>query len=185
MTEEDTIVKSLRFHKEIIGEFDKKIIQECGSIKFHRINVLEEFMKDYTADTHHHNQQIIEDQAKQIMELQQQLQQLEKENNQTQHDLDQYKIRHNDIQQTLQEKEERIIELKKEKTKWENEFHHNQALLEKRQEECNNQSKKLEKYSHFFGAVTHMSWWNRLLGNYPEEIKELQPPVEEQEKKEE
>ena len=197
MTKEEptTKVVSLRFqHPEIIQNFDKKIKEEFGSTKKHKIEVIEKLLEDYTnSDT---TDNIIEEQHQQITSLQQHLSQQQDKNKQLLTELDKYKKMYNDIQQQLQKKEEKIETLHQqhqdqlqnqqqlyeekiekvehEKTKYQNKYDKQVALKDKLQEEFNEAEKMNNKYAYFFGAVTHMSLLNRILGNYPEEIKELQ-----------
>jgi chromosome segregation ATPase len=183
-------VLSVRITKEVVHSFDQKIIEKFGTTRGHKPAVIEELMKTYVEDDH--NQAILEDSNNQIKTLLQQLDNKQHECQQLQQELEHYKKMYTDIYKNLEKKEEeledsqqrydkRTNDLEKEKNKWSNRYAHQVEVFQKLSEEHNELQQKQEKYSRVFGAVTNMSWWKRLLGKYPEEMKELKAAPEDQE----
>lgn len=191
------VVVSVRISEDTVHSFDKKIEETFGSTRGHKPEVIEELMKTYIEGDH--QQAILEETLKQVETSQQQLKDTQQRNQYLQQELEDYKNKYNDIHQRLEKKEEQeeqtrqryeedkdklkteINEWKENATKYENKYEHEKAVRDKLNDEHNQLLHKQEKYSYVFGAVTNMAWWKRLLGIYPEEIKELQPAEEKQE----
>jgi len=192
---------SIRFDPELMDQFDKKVFPERRSKAIEKI--IKQFLKD---QQHHEKLEekndelnsIIENKSKENDTLRQKLSELSLKCQQIQKDLQNSENKCNDIQQQLNKKEKRIEqiqqqhqeeldklqtkhsdeikELKKEKTKYQNKYDHQVALKDKLQKDHNKTLTENGEYKYFFGKVISMSLWDRLRGNYPEEIKELQPP---------
>lgn len=80
------------------------------------------------------------------------------------------------------EQVEQTNRLVKENTKIKNKREHAQERLNKTQDELNDTLKRLEKYSFAIGQIKNMSFIDRIFNRLPEEIKELQPGIDEKEK---
>ena len=203
------VVVSVRINEDVVHSFDKKIKEQFGSTRGHKPEVIEDLLKTYIEDDH--NQAILEETTKQVETLQHQLHDTQQDYKQMQEELENWKNNYNDIHHQVEKKEEkleeqqqryekRIAELEekleqqqqryeekldnkdKQITTWSNKYTHQVEVHQKLEGEHNQLQKKQEKYANVFGAITHMAWWDRLLGNYPEEIKELQPAQTDQEK---
>lgn len=185
---------SVRIHEDVAASFDQKIIDQYSKTRNYKAEVVEKLLKNYIDNDN--QQQMLEKTNQEIQTLQQQVKELQQKNQQTQDQLNFYKNQSNDIQQKLDKSQQKLDtkeqkleditaehkrerdQLKKEKNTWSNKYSHIVEVNNKLQEENSNLHNKLEKYTYFFGKVISMSLWNRILGNFPEEIKELQPPME-------
>lgn len=169
---------SVRIPKEVANKFDEKIIDKYQETRTHKSKIVGELLQQYIDQDKLIAQN--EETHQKIQKLQQQLQQTQKENQKLQDQLSQLKKEQEDIYQTLTEKEEQITLFNNEKNKWTNKYIHQVEVHQKLLEEHNQLQEEIKKYTYCFGAITNMSWWNRLLGNYPEEMKQLQPPTQEE-----
>lgn len=160
-------VYSLRFHKEIITEFDTKITRQYGTTKKYRIQVLEQLMKEYTENTNKDKDKKIQEQQQQIKDLEQNIKEITRQLQEKRREHEQLTEKYNDIQEQIQEQQQQT-------KKMTNKYTHQVEVTNKLQQDQNQQLQKIEKYSYFIGAVTHMSLLDRLLGRYPSEVKELE-----------
>lgn len=185
---------SVRIQEDTVAAFDQKIIDQYSTTRNHKAEVVEKLLREYIDQDQ--QQQIIQNNTQQIQALQQQLQNMKEEKQQLEDQVEHYKTTTNDIQQDLEktqqkldkqeqkledqttEHKEELNQLKKEKTTWSNKYTHQVEVHNKLQEENSRLHNKLEKYTYFFGKVTNMSFMNRVLGKFPEEIKELQPATQ-------
>lgn len=173
----EKITFSVRIHREVAEQLDQKITNEYGHTRKYKAEVVEQLLQDYIDQQHQQN--LLDETQQQIQRLQQQVKILEAEKQQLQDQLDQSIKDNEDIHQRLTEANEMNKKLDKEKTRWSNDYRHQVEVHQKLQEEHDQLQNENKKYVYLFGAVSKMSWWERLLGNYPEEIKELQPPTKE------
>lgn len=171
----EKITFSVRIHREVAEQFDQKIKDKYGKTRSYKAEVVEQLLQDYLDQDQ--QQQINEETQQQIQRLQQQVQMLEAEKQQLEDQLEQSEKDNKDVHQRLTEAKETNKKLDKEKTKWSNDYRHQVEVHQKLQEEHDQLQNENKRYVYLFGAVSKMSWWERLLGNYPEEIKELQPPT--------
>ncbi len=181
---------TIRLNPEIVDKFDKQITTTT------RAEAIEQLMLQHMEDQQQHS--ILEEKDKEITTLTETIEQTKKKYTQTAHELESTKKNYADIQQSLQEsqkevnkqisryeqleqdKKEKEEKLEQEKTKWSNKYSHQVEVTNKLQKEHNQLQQKMQKYTFFFGSVTNMSFIDRLLGRFPEEIKELQPAPEDE-----